>query len=58
MAPKVKCINCDANDWLKSEQIGYIPPAKNDGKTSRDGLHVEVWMCKACWILMPFGSNK
>ena len=58
MAPKNKCSNCGANDWVQSDQVGYIPPAANRSTAPSDGLHVEMWLCKLCWLLMPFGSRK
>lgn len=58
MEPKNKCTNCGAKDWLQSETIRYIPAVSGDGTTSSDGLHVDMWMCKNCWLLMQFGSNK
>jgi len=58
MPPKSKCSCCGANDRLQSEHVGYIPPAANRGTAPPDGLHVGVWMCKICWLLMQFGSSK
>ena len=58
MAPKNKCSNCGASDWVQSDQVGYIPPAANRDTAPSDGLHVEMWLCKLCWLLMPFGSRK
>ena len=46
MAPKNKCSNCGASDWVQSDQVGYIPPAANRDTAPPDGLHVEMWLCK------------
>ena len=60
MAPKNKCVNCGAADWLHNDRVSYIPEVtgRSDTRTdTSDGLHVVVWMCKSCWYLMPFGSR-
>jgi len=59
MTPKIKCPNCDQNEWLENPELNYLPKVirMDDGKYSVDadnGIHVKMWRCNNYMYVMQF----
>ncbi len=59
MSPKIKCPNCQQNEWLGNAELSYLPKVTKmeDGKYVADadnGIHVKLWRCNNCMYVMQF----
>ena len=59
MAPKIKCPNCQQNEWFENNQLSYLPTVMkmDDGTYAADpnnGIHVRLWRCNNCMYVMQF----
>ena len=59
MPPKIKCPNCQQNEWLENSHLSYLPKVTHmeDGKYVADvdnGIHVKLWRCNNCMYVMQF----
>ncbi len=59
VSPKIKCPNCQQNEWLENAELSYLPKVTKmeDGKYVADadnGIHVKLWRCNNCMYVMQF----
>ncbi len=59
VAPKIKCPNCQQNEWLENAELSYLPKVTKmeDGKYVADtdnGIHVKLCRCNNCMYVMQF----
>ena len=59
VSPKIKCPNCQQNEWLENAELSYLPKVTKmeDGKYVADtdnGTHVKLWRCNNCMYVMQF----
>ena len=59
VAPKIKCPNCQQNEWLENAELNYLPKVTKmeDGKYVADtdnGIHIKLWRCNNCMYVMQF----
>ena len=59
MVPKIKCPNCQQNEWLENNEISYLPTVvkMDDGTYVADpnnGIHVRLWRCNNCMYVLQF----
>ena len=59
MPPKIKCPNCQQNEWLENDELSYLPTVMkmDDGTYAADaknGIHVRLWRCNNCMYVMQF----
>ena len=59
MAPKIKCPNCQQNEWFENNELSYLPTVMkmDDGTYAADpnnGIHVRLWRCNNCMYVMQF----
>jgi len=59
MAPKIKCPNCQQNEWLENNELSYLPTVmKMDDETyaadPNNGIHVRLWRCNNCMYVLQF----
>ena len=59
MPPKIKCPNCQQNEWLENSELSYLPRVirLEDGTYGADidnGTHVKIWRCNNCMYVMQF----
>jgi len=50
MPPKIKCPNCQQNEWFENNELSYLPTVMkmDDGTYAADienGIHVRLWRC-------------
>jgi len=59
MAPKIKCPNCQQNEWFENNELSYLPTVMkmDDGTYAADpnnGIHVRLWRCNNCMYVLQF----
>ncbi len=59
MSPRIKCPNCQQNEWFENSELSYLPRVNRteDGKYVADtdnGIHVKLWRCNNCMYVMQF----
>ena len=59
MSPRIKCPNCQQNEWLENTELHYLPRVTKmeNGKYYADtdnGIHVRLWRCNNCMYIMYF----
>jgi hypothetical protein len=59
MTPKIKCPNCQQNEWLEYKELSYLPKImkRDDGTYATDidnGIHIRIWRCNNCMYVMHF----
>ncbi|RNJ79431.1 MAG: hypothetical protein EB829_02120 [Nitrosopumilus sp. H8] len=59
MPPKIKCPNCQQNEWLENSHLNHLPNAVrlDDGKYAVDvenGVSIKTWRCNNCMYVMQF----
>ncbi len=59
VAPKIKCPNCQQNEWLENAELNYLPKVTKmeDGKyvsNTDNGIHVKLCRCNNCMYIMQF----
>ena len=59
MAPKIKCPNCQQNEWFENNELSYLPTVMkmDDGTYAADpnnGIHVRLWRCNNCMYMLQF----
>ena len=59
MAPKIKCPNCQQNEWLENNELSYLPTVMkmDDGTYAADpknGIHVRLWRCNNFIYMLQF----
>ena len=59
MTPKIKCPNCQQNEWLEYKELSYLPKVmkRDDGTYATDidnGIHIRIWRCNNCMYVMHF----
>ena len=59
MPPKIKCPNCQQNEWLENSELSYLPRVirMEDGTYAADvdnRVHIKLWRCNNCMYVMQF----
>jgi hypothetical protein len=59
MSPKIKCPNCQQDEWLENAELSYLPKVTKmeDGKYVSDtdnDIHVKLCRCNNCMYIMQF----
>ncbi len=59
MTPKIKCPNCQQNEWFENNELSYLPTVMkmDDGTYAADpnnGIHVRLWRCNNCMYVLQF----
>ena len=59
MVPKIKCPNCQQNEWFENDELSYLPTVMkmDDGIYVADpnnGIHVRLWRCNNCMYVLQF----
>ena len=59
MVPKIKCPNCQQNEWFENNELSYLPTVmKMDDETyvadPNNGIHVRLWRCNNCMYVLQF----
>ena len=59
MAPKTNCPNCGQSEWLENPVLNYLPQVRKLDDESyaldtENGVHVKLWRCNNCLLVMQF----
>ena len=59
MSPRIKCPNCQQNEWLENTELNYLPRVtkmKNEKYVADtdNGIHIKLWRCNNCLYVMQF----
>ena len=59
MTPKIKCPNCQQNEWFENNELSYLPTVMkiDDGAYVADpnnGVYIRLWRCNNCMYVLQF----